>query len=613
MIFNSNPSPTITSSFPDVLLGDFDITPVPVPIDGIAVFGGNYNPNNAAMPIVDPSEGTLITVQITVVAVKELYYRHRLVGADGRYFDTYDYARVSRLSLLFTRNNSGRDYQDALDLIPTPSIPDPIPNFAFNPLQYGLLAPVTLVPYVYYSVDAAYVKTVRCWKRPIPTASTYSNQVLLKPQIRDYFTGYSLDANPYIKNIDTTLNLNFNGTVKLHYYFREDETQLDSDGVAHPTISIQTWEVDIRNNKPFRLKFTCVPCSISLEGDLNVCNEIKTQINNSNSLCFPEDLQIVKTYWLSLYESRKSLLESNSDFYTTVALNETPYLWAATARWDQLVVNDLNTGLGIGENIDDSFVFDKYFKLNVDGTYGDTMADSALLKLIGSSVNAAKWGVNPDDPTLPRVDNLGWRINRLCDITGIRVKPDGTIDEDKDKKLARKVIYKEKDIDKKKIGIISYGELGMVIKRITNRFKGKDEIVSDQCVIVQDIPQMIQEYFEQINLALGIQESSAIEIKQDGTAARFNSQLEVLIELVNLMSSGNEMTRAALVSSLVTQSQTNELIAGLGLPSVTKTIPIKIGKKVSQVPFKGIAAHRSIAQEVATCTYNVGIVLGQVL
>jgi hypothetical protein len=73
------------------------------------------------------------------------------------------------------------------------------------------------------------------------------------------------------------------------------------------------------------------------------------------------------------------------------------------------------------------------------------------------------------------------------------------------------------------------------------------------------------------------------------------------------------MTRAALVSSLVTQSQTNELIAGLGLPSVTKTIPIKIGKKVRQVPFKGIAAHRSIAQEVATCTYNVGIVLGQVL
>jgi mannose/fructose-specific phosphotransferase system component IIA len=79
------------------------------------------------------------------------------------------------------------------------------------------------------------------------------------------------------------------------------------------------------------------------------------------------------------------------------------------------------------------------------------------------------------------------------------------------------------------------------------------------------------------------------------------------------MSSMNEMTRSNLVSSLVTQSQSSEIIAGFGLPSVTKTIPIKIGKSVSQLPFKGIAAHRSMSQEIATCTYNVGLVTGQLL
>jgi hypothetical protein len=232
---------------------------------------------------------------------------------------------------------------------------------------------------------------------------------------------------------------------------------------------------------------------------------------------------------------------------------------------------------------------------------------------IWKALGGAKYATNQLDNTKDRVTNLGFLTERIAKVLGIRFDDNGKIEVDKEKATVRKVIDKSKDVDPEKVGINGFGDGGMVVKRINNRFKNKGEIVSDQCVVVQDMPDLIQEYFEQANLALGIQESSAIEIKQDGTAARFNSQLEILVELVNLMSSGNEMTRAALVSSLVTQSQTNELIAGLGLPSVTKTIPIKIGKKVSQLPFKGIAAHRSISQEIATCTYNVGIGNGNAL
>jgi hypothetical protein len=234
---------------------------------------------------------------------------------------------------------------------------------------------------------------------------------------------------------------------------------------------------------------------------------------------------------------------------------------------------------------------------------------TAIWKALGGN----KYGTNSIDNTKERVTNLGFLVERIAKVLGIRFDDNGKIDVDKEKSMVRKVIDGSQNIDPEKVGINGYGDGGMVVKRINNRFKKKGEIVSDQCVVLQDMPDLIQEYFEQANLALGIQESSAIEIKQDGTAARFNNQLEILIELLNLLSSGNQMTRAALVSSLVTQSQTNELIAGLGLPSVTKTIPVKIDKKVQQVPFKGIAAHRSISQEIATCTYNVGIALGQLL
>jgi hypothetical protein len=234
---------------------------------------------------------------------------------------------------------------------------------------------------------------------------------------------------------------------------------------------------------------------------------------------------------------------------------------------------------------------------------------TAIWKALGGN----KYGINSIDNTKDRVTNLGFLVERIAKVLGIRFDDNGKIEVEKEKATVRKVIDGTKNVDPEKVGVNGFGEGGMVVKRINNRFKQKGEIVSDQCVVLQDIPDLIQEYFEQSNLALGIQESSAIEIKQGTTSARFNSQLELLIELVNLMSSSNEMTRAALVSSLVTQNQTNELIAGLGLPSVTKTIPVKIDKKVTQLPFKGIAAHRSISQEIATCTYNVGIATGQLL
>jgi hypothetical protein len=441
------------------------------------------------------------------------------------------------------------------------------------------------------------------------------SQVLLKPQIKDYFTGYVLDSKPYKLDIDIYVIPIQDGSIKLHYYYLEDEEDnYDCDGLKHRAVSIQTQHLKLVKDIPHRLLVSCIPCSITLDGNSELCDDIKAQIKISNIKSFPDYLPTIKSSWEALYEQRKNLLIANPKLITTISLEVKSYIWAATPRWGQVGISDRNTGQGIGETINDTLIFDKYFKPQLDGTFGSyTMPDTAMLKNISATLDADKWSFNYDDPTKPRVDNLGWRINRLCDILGIRVNTDGTINSEKDKKLVRQVIDNKKYIDPKKIGVTTFGELGMVVKRINNRFKNKDEIVSDQCVIIQDIPQQIQEYFEQINLALGIQESSAIEIKQGDTTARFNSQLEILIELVNLLSSGNEMTRAGLISTLITQSQTNELIAGLGLPSVTKTIPIKIDKKVHQVPFKGIAAHRSISQEIATCTYNVGIATGQLL
>ena len=321
--------------------------------------------------------------------------------------------------------------------------------------------------------------------------------------------------------------------------------------------------------------------------------------------------------WNALDTTKDIILPPNFTQSSTYAITETArelnVIYANNDYWlnDQSVKTDINADRFPVISQQESFEW--HLKPQSDGSFGNLIMNSLLLIELHAALNAGKWGNNSDDPTKPREDDLGWRIQRMNEVLGIRVGTDLEFDPVKEKSMVRKVVNSSQKLDPQKVGVNNFGSDGMVVKRINNRFKGKEEIVSDQCVIVQDLLQLIQEYQEQHNLAVGIQESSAIEIKEGKNRARFDNQLGLLVELFNLLTSANEMTRATLISSLVSQSQTNEIIAGLGLPSVTKTIPVSIDKKVTQLPYKGIAPHRSISQEVATCTANVGIVLGQLL
>jgi hypothetical protein len=246
-----------------------------------------------------------------------------------------------------------------------------------------------------------------------------------------------------------------------------------------------------------------------------------------------------------------------------------------------------------------------------DRGIGSLIMDSPLVRMIGYALNAQKYAFDPNTGQ-PRIANIGHLTEQTAALLGYRPEPDGSFDEVKEKKRTKEVVDKSMTLDATKVGVNNFASDGMVVKRINNRRKN-GKIVSDKCVIVKDLPQLIGEYYEQVSLAMGIQESSAVDIQTNGKTGYYNSQLEILTEILYLISATNEMTRSVLISSLVTQGQTNETIAALGLPSVTKTIPVTIDSKTTQIPYKGVAAHRSISQEIATCTNNVGIVLGHVI
>jgi hypothetical protein len=456
---------------------------------------------------------------------------------------------------------------------------------------------------------------VNIWKLSIQSnGNSVSSE---KPCYTDLISGYYLDARdfPSIKQLIPPQSKQ----LKIGYY-RQNVTE-GIDGLI--SIDWYHYDIELIKGKPIYLPInrpvlgTLWVDDPVIEGLIKAMPHLPTEY--PVSVYFPSDVPGLFNYWQSLYaieEAKPSPIGVGNligQFESNLVSSTVKILGANNNVWNNATaINDVGFDLNHPMfEVDDQRAYDWHIK-PVSKGIGSLIMDSPRTIEIHTALDAGTWGINPDDPLTPRVDNLGWRTARTNEVLGIRVKTDGTIDKASEDKLVRQVIAKDKVLDPKKVGVNGFGDEGMVLKRISNRFN-KDEIVSDQCVIVHDIPQKLDEYFDQINLALGIQESSAVQIVAGDKVARFNNQLEILVELVHLLSSMNEMTRSNLVSSLVTQSQSNEIIGGLGLPSVTKTIPIKIGKSVSQLPFKGIAAHRSISQEIATCTYNVGLVTGQLL
>ncbi len=457
------------------------------------------------------------------------------------------------------------------------------------------------------------------------TTNSSSNPSYKKPCYKDLITGYSLDNK--LKVLETIQIVpTSTKTVTIEYYRanpHESIPGLTSIDIAHYT-------VDLVKGKPDYL-----PIKNPVMGTLwisdSAVESLVRQVNLPSgsypiSSYFPSGVSELFSEWQALHATATASLSPLTGTGNLITESNTSYV-SSTVRilganndvWNNnYQINDVDFDINHPMfSIDNQRAYDWHIKPQTDGSYGNLIMDSPRTIEIHAALNAGKWGINPDDPSTPRMDDLGWRIQRTNEILGIRVGTDGKFDPEIEKKIVRQVIPSNAQVDAEKVGVNNFGSGGRIVKRINNRFD-KDGIKSDQCVLVHDLMQLLEEHHDQNNLAFGIQESSAIEIKNPNDKegkdrARFDNQLGLLLEMFNLLSSANEMTRSNLISSLITQSQTSELIAGLGLPSVTKTIPIKIDKKVNQVPYKGIAGHRSLSQEVATCTANVGIVLGQLL
>lgn len=263
--------------------------------------------------------------------------------------------------------------------------------------------------------------------------------------------------------------------------------------------------------------------------------------------------------------------------------------------------------------VDDSRAYDWHILPQPDGSIGKLIMDSPNTIAIANALGAFKHGYLPSDPTLPSEVTLGDRILKVSELLGYRPDEDGTYSVATEKTKARRVVPDKERIEEEDYGGNYYARKGMLVKRSINGFDSKGKIVSGGVAMIHDIPQLIVEMQDQLNMALGLQESGAIEIKDGDRTYRYPNQLAILTDLALSVAAIHQLAHQAYVSSLVCQQQTKEIISGMGLPTVNRSTNITIDNKLEQIPYWGVAPQHSLARKIDTVAYNVGIVTGQLI
>ena len=201
----------------------------------------------------------------------------------------------------------------------------------------------------------------------------------------------------------------------------------------------------------------------------------------------------------------------------------------------------------------------------------------------------------------------------MNEVLGIRVKPDGTIDETLEKTTNRRTHADGSDENNvQEFNPNCFGSKGMIVRHVPNKFSPSGTVTGGYRKI-RDIPQLLAELHEQANSAMGYQEGTAIEIKLDGQTYRYPNQLALLTELLVTAKQTATYSKGAFFSSVVSEQSIKEVVSGLGLRTVDKFLEFKVSGKVVKLYYKGISASQSLRRKISAVTTNVGIVIGNII
>jgi hypothetical protein len=496
---------------------------------------------------------------------------------------------------------------------------------------------------------------------------TFYSSDFKKPNYRDLLGGYYLDDR-VIPNYPAITSLT-DQKAKIAYY-RENKFE----SIGFPSIDWMVYEVDLIANKPTVLPI--VDCVLgTLHCDNNSISGLITNLANAPnsypySSYFESALPDLFGNWNTLWQAVTVPLTIPSNALTGSAKTEISraliVLAANNNYW-----NNQSTSMAVDQNpfsigVHPLFInnqtraYNWHIKPQLDGSFGDLIMDSPRTIEIHTALNAGqylletaanigtgtaenpqtpakhrldwyiknsasekvtaiwkalggdKYSKNDLDSTKARVTNLGFLIERIAQVLGIRLNANGKIDEELEKTINRRLhVDGSASNDLQKFNPNCFGTEGLLVRYLPNKFNTSGT-ESGGYRKIKDIPQLLAELHEQANAAMGYQEGTAIEINIDGKTYRYANQLALLTELFITMKQTATYSKGAFFSSVIGEQTVKEIMGGLGLRTVDKFLEFKVAGKTAKLYYKGISASQSIRRKMSAMATNIGTIIGNI-
>lgn len=268
----------------------------------------------------------------------------------------------------------------------------------------------------------------------------------------------------------------------------------------------------------------------------------------------------------------------------------------------------------------DHYLFDfdhqKLFEeLQLDGSYGTYMTDSTRLIELHAAVAASTYATytNAAGQTVPRVANLGWMVEKIAAVLGIRRTPGGKfLDKKEQEKYQRNRLNSPKwnqgDYD-----LNSWGNRGYALRHVPTAFEGGQR-QDNQYDLVHDMPQLFAAVLDQIDRGQGLQHTAEIRLKVGDRVQAYANVGQLTIDLAARVIEMESLLQKVAVMQVETSNSVRELFPGIGIAVTTKAAFISIGGKKMQILYPAFQSGKgSILDTLSSLKVNVGIILGQLM
>lgn len=239
----------------------------------------------------------------------------------------------------------------------------------------------------------------------------------------------------------------------------------------------------------------------------------------------------------------------------------------------------------------------------------------AQVKEIHQSLQATKYAQDDDVPGQARVANLGYFIERIARVLGISVKSNGQIlgiRQQKTVKPGQPIpggwnfgqwgLNKGSSSEGQQGGNANEFRDGIVYEQRSNQAEvsqfnpagGIVKISRGNYVLCENIPQLLDAFWDDLDKALGMQELGASAIPNADNSGKFctyEGLAKLLTEIAYMNSRISQHTAQTQICSMITQALANEILRSTGQPLEPKSFPIGLGGgELAAVPYLGLAS-----------------------